>query len=87
MVRSHISLLRGHFTKILLGSFSCTISLGRISVNFSRESFMNIVKWLNEAKTNSNHENLTFILIGNKTDLAAQYKQDFNKASGISSRG
>lgn len=37
-----------------------------------RESFLNILRWYDEAKNNSNHENMTYILIGNKTDLEAQ---------------
>lgn len=37
-----------------------------------RESFTNIVRWYEDAKTNSNHENMTYVLIGNKTDLAGQ---------------
>lgn len=37
-----------------------------------RDSFDNILKWYDEAKNNSNHENMTYILIGNKTDLEAK---------------
>ena len=40
-----------------------------------RDSFMNILKWYDEAKNNSNHENMTYILIGNKTDLEAKYSK------------
>lgn len=38
----------------------------------NRNSFVNILRWYDEAKNNSNHENMTFILIGNKTDLEAK---------------
>lgn len=37
-----------------------------------RESFRNIMRWFEDVKTYSNHENITYILIGNKTDLESQ---------------
>lgn len=38
-------------------------------------SFANMVRWYQEVQSNSNHENLTFVLIGNKSDLAVKYYQ------------
>lgn len=37
-----------------------------------RESFQNILRWYQEAKNNSTHDNMVYLLIGNKTDLNSQ---------------
>lgn len=42
-------------------------------MNNRRESFLSLSKWLEEARQNGNPQ-MVFVLIGNKSDLANEYK-------------
>ncbi|KAM3138710.1 hypothetical protein pb186bvf_009274 [Paramecium bursaria] len=44
-----------------------------------RDSFVNVTKWLEEAKQNGN-TNLTFLLVGNKSDLEQERQVSFEEA-------
>lgn len=53
----------------------------------SRDSFNHIQRWLEEAKTYS-HEQLLFILVGNKSDEEKEYARSKNIDGGCrTSRG
>lgn len=43
-----------------------------LSISFSKNSFLNVLNWYEEAKNNGNEE-MTCILIGNKNDMDLEY--------------
>lgn len=51
----------------------------------ARDSFEAIGTWLEECKVNGNPE-MTLVLVGNKTDLAAQRQVSFSEGDAFASR-